>query len=239
MSDIDPFEILQANDVLGDASAPIVPDEQLLNTILSSSRPVRPIRHRKRLILIAAAIVALLLTVAAAQLLTRPVATLAVTCYSDTNLSADRYGAVSNGSPDSSDCESAWETGILSNPAFAPGAVPPLLACVDDLGGLAVFPTSSPDVCKDLGLAERIPDRPSDRLESVAKADAEITFFLDSSKCQSMTDTANFVRRALDDNGLSDWDVVTQPEQEGQPCGSVFYDVPAQTIVIIPNFSAP
>lgn len=236
MTDREPFDILKHNDPADDPNLRLTPDEDLLAAILAttpgSQRRAR-VRYRA---LIAAVIILTLASIAAAWVLTtRPVETLAVTCYSDTNLESDRHGTVAlGGSPSVADCNDAWTLGFISNPRVEPGTIPPLTGCVTDRGVLAVFPTDDAAVCDNLGLAERTPDRPVDQLDSVSQARQQIRDFVQLQSCHTMDDMAQTVRRILDDNGLPDWKVHRQPDYPGRPCGSLAYDIPDRTVTIVP-----
>lgn len=235
----DPFEILRAHDPIA-GRPPAIPDEALLEELLDSDDRRPRLTAGRRRLLVAAAVIAALFAIAAAwYAATRPVGTLSVTCYADTNLGSDRFGTIAGQTPSPAACNVAWQSGILTNPAVPDGTVPDLVGCVDDFGGLAVFPTDDPEVCTDLGLAVHEPDRSESRLDAVAAARREIADFIDSANCHPLDDTESAVRDILDTNGLDAWTIRRQPDRDGEPCGSVSYDIPGQTVYIVPNTPRP
>lgn len=230
----DPFDILRQHDPAD--TARIVPDEDLLAAITSTRPNVRRRTSvRRRALLIAAVILALASIAAAWYLTTRPVLTLAVTCYAELSLEGDRHGTVAgSGTSSVDDCRYPWEAEILTNPHVEPGSVPDLTACVNEMNGLAVFPTADEDICEQLGLTYRSPDRPSDRLDTVSRLQKEITEFILLSRCQLLDDTEAEVTEILARLGLDDWTVIRRAGNPGEPCGSIAYNVPDRTVIIVP-----
>ena len=143
------FEVLRANNPVDEATLSTGDSPKaraLLAQVTATPRPVhqqvpRQASKRRRLV-IAVAVISTLLT-AAAWLMLRPVTDpISVACYQAASLDSDVVAVPSVGDLDASLCVAAWEDGVLVNPAVAAaGDTPPLLACVSESGGLAIFPS--------------------------------------------------------------------------------------------------
>ncbi|MEN8234187.1 MAG: hypothetical protein ABFR89_04625 [Actinomycetota bacterium] len=193
-------------------------------------------RSPRRLLVMAAAIAALLTAVAAAAiLLTRDITNLTVVCYQAVDLSSDRAAVGSTGLPAAEDCEEVWRDGTLSIEGQTPGHVPPLIACVNDRGVLAVFPTDDPQTCEQLELASPDPSQPRNELEAIANVEQDLAIYLTSQSCQPLDEAEHVFRDTLDEHGLTDWTVHRQPDHPDRPCASVDYDIENKTLHLVPN----
>ncbi|MEN8040690.1 MAG: hypothetical protein ABFR95_04215 [Actinomycetota bacterium] len=235
----DPFDILR-NAARTHGSAIDESDTtaaRILSAATQESKRPPFLAQRRRTILVVVAFAALLLVAAAWLAATRSPSNLSVTCYSETRLDSDRHGTVASGQPDASGCAQFWENGTLTSPLISEGEVPPLVACVPPSGGLAVFPTSDPEICQDLGLAE--PLEPEVPLDAVASATEEVTDYIQESDCQPLDEAETEIRRILDQNGLDDWEITRGPDHPDRPCASVAYDIEGETIRLVPIYPRP
>ena len=81
-----------------------------------------------------------------------------VICYEAASLQSTAIVVASPTSLDASACTPLWISESFKIPSPGDEAVPPLVACVNTEGVLAVFPTSNnSDVCAELVLAHREP----------------------------------------------------------------------------------
>lgn len=235
--DRDPFDILRENNPFDprdiDAYSPEA--DELLRRIMSQPRTAGTSR-RRRLILIAAAVALLLLLTAAAQWFgrTQDLSEIAVACFEEATTESSRVGTVAVGAPDVSICEEPWKDGVLTNPAVEPGEVPPLTGCVADMGAFWVFPTDDRHVCEQLGLAVPNPNQSTGEFDDLGAAREEIFVYLDSASCQPLDEAEALFRSILDSHGLTDWTIRRRPDHPERPCVSIAYDVPTETLILVP-----
>lgn len=195
---------------------------------------------RRRLVIVAVAIVALTTGVAMTIALTqRDITNMAITCYEAVSLESSRAGMSADGPPTASMCEQPWSDGELTMEGLEPGEVPPLSACVNDLGGLAVFPTDDPLVCEQLGLAVPTPGQSTSHFDTTAAAKEDIFNYLVSDACRPLDEAEVVFREIFDRHGLTDWTVVRRPDHPGRPCASIAYHIEDKMLVIVPDTSNP
>lgn len=209
--------------------------QRMLRSILGTPREERTPSNRRRLVLVIAIAAAALAALAAAWLITRPVTQpQGIACYQAADLDADRVAVQSGLTVTAAACEALWVDGTLSNPEFGPaGSVPPLVACVNDAGGLAVFPSDDPSICADLGLATPDPASTSDAEAVRALNDALVEYF-SARQCIPIPEAVVEVRRILDTHGAADWTIQQTPGPDDRPCASFGLDAKAQTIFVVP-----
>lgn len=236
----DPFDILNDYDPVDHTSIPDADSPRgraLLQQITQSGRPRRAVRPR---VVLAVAIIA---AIAAAgmtwYILTRDVTQLGISCHAAVTTDSDIVAVSADGTPAAIDCASAWADGLLTNPDVLLGDVPPLTACVTDVGAVVVFPTADSNVCDSLGLAHQNPNQPSDNLEKLAAAEQEITDYILATTCQPLDEAETVIKGILDAHGLADWTVTRQPNHPDRPCASVAYDTERKLVVLVPNPPAP
>lgn len=129
-------------------------------------------------------------------------------------------------------CQEVWRKGLFdTQPASEP---PPLTACVDAGGALAVMPGDE-RTCGVVGLAG-YDATAAPEADSIRNAITAIESELTSEACLSATDAEDLVRRVLGDTGLDDWTVVPPPDPfpSTEPCASAGFDVETKTIYVVP-----
>ncbi len=240
MTSRDPFDILSDYDPVDRMSIPDADSLQgraLLQQITQSSHPRRAARLRVALA------IAIIAAVAAAGMtwyvLTRDVSQLGISCHAAVTMSSDIVAVSADGTPTATDCVAPWADGLLTNPDIPLGDVPPLTACVTDVGGVAVFPTGAPDICELLGLAHQNPNQPGGGLRKLAAAKQAITDYILATTCQPLDETETVVNGILNAHGLADWTITRQPDHPDRPCASVAYDTEHQVVVLVPNPPPP
>lgn len=236
----DPFDILSDYDPVDRTSIPDADSPRgraLLQQITQSDHRRRAVPPR--LVLAVAIIAAIAAAGMTWYILTREVTHLGVSCHAAVTMSSDIVAVSADGTPAASDCVAPWADGLLANPDVPLGDVPPLTACVTDVGAVAVFPTEDPDVCELLGLAHQNPNQPSDNLEKLAAAEQEITDYILATTCQPLDEAETVINGLLDAHGLADWTVTRQPDHPNRPCASVAYDTEHQVVVLVPNPPPP
>ncbi|MFV1970341.1 MAG: hypothetical protein ACC683_04950 [Acidimicrobiia bacterium] len=236
-ADRDPFDILRDHDTVDPEELPRADSpaaRALFERITATQRIPRPPRRRRRLIIavaiLATAAVAATTWVALVRDITEP----RVVCYASQNLVGDRVGIRPPGAPTVDLCAAPWTEGILTNVAVRPGEIPALTGCVTDTGVLAVFPTDDAAICERLGLATPTPSVPSDGVNPVFMAKNEIVGYFSNEQCATLTEASTRVRIILDDHGLREWTITTQPPHPQRPCASFAYDTDTQTVILIP-----
>lgn len=237
--DQDPFDILSGHDPVDRASVPDADSPQgqeLLRQIIATSKQARPARKRRLVVAVAAIVVAMLVITAATTWYGRTddVTEIAVACFAEVSLDSDRVGTTANGAPAVDVCVDPWEEAVLTNPDVEPGDVPPLTACVSDVGSFWVFPTDDRNVCEQLGLAVPSPNQSTGELEDIADAQDDIIDWMLSAPCQPLDDAEGVIRGILDSHGLIDWNIQRQPGHPDRPCASIGYDIPGQTVILVP-----
>jgi hypothetical protein len=218
------------------------PARQLLAEILQTPRDTPYRRHRRPdwQVAVGVALVTVL-TIAATWLWLRPVTDpLGVACYAAVDLDGDRAARAGGSTLDPDDaCGDYWRDRVLVNPDLVPpGSVPPLLGCVTDQGGLAVFPTDDPETCARLGLATVDPGSIDEGDTIRAVTDQLVDHFL-AAGCLPLDQAERDVRQILDDNGFTDWTIIAGPPTEERPCASLAIDAPTRTITLVPMPQPP
>lgn len=229
----DAFDRLRAADPVDPARIPGAGSPEAARTlawVLAQPRDSAPARRRRAGWFV---VVAVLLGAAAWVVfgpVTDPVGT---ACYAAASLDADRVAAPS-GAADVTVCVPFWVDGLLVNPEVGPaGSVPPLVACLSDSGGLAVFPRTEPNVCGRLGLASPDPGSLPDAEAVRALGDRLAAHFLEAG-CQPLDAAAVDVRRILDEAGFADWTVEPGTPTPDRPCASFSLDSATETIHLVP-----
>lgn len=241
MENRDPFDILSENNPINPSSIDAYGAEadQLLQSILGEPTRSRPRRLRRTLYVGIAAAMILATTAAAWVLSVREVETLSVVCFESVDLDGNRSGLSETATPRPESCEQPFEDGRLTFDVSRPGFIPPLTGCVSDGGSLYVFPTDNDNICATLGLAEPDPDQPTDALDRIGAAKQQITDFMLQSDCRPIEATVIEVRRILDRNELTAWTIDRRSARTGQNCGSIAYDLPNETVIVVPIEPAP
>ena len=194
----------------------------------------QPNRGRRRWVAIAVALVAVV-SIAATFLLTRDVTEpTAVACFREARLDSDIAAADLGGDLDASLCASVWADGPLVNEDIvAIGEVPPLVACVSDVGSLWVFPTDDETICEELGLAT--PDPHSiPQGNDIRRLTEDLVNHFDQQDCQPLSAAATDVREILDDRGFGAWQIRVGNPRSDRPCASLAVDPEQQTIHLVP-----
>ncbi|GBD83921.1 hypothetical protein BMS3Abin02_00304 [bacterium BMS3Abin02] len=208
--------------------------QQLLASILATQRTpeVAVVRRHRRPLVIVVALVAIL-GGAATWIITRPVTSpVTVSCYAQPALHGTQAGLV--GVPlDVKSCAPYWEDGTLTSPDYPPGVVPPLVACVTDVGTFAVFPSNNPNLCETLGLA---PPEPQSIEEAKPTLDLDhaISEYFATSRCIPIPQAVSDVRRILDEHGAADWTVTVGEQRPDRPCASLSFEPKSHTVRIVP-----
>ncbi|GBD83812.1 hypothetical protein BMS3Abin02_00194 [bacterium BMS3Abin02] len=233
----DAFERLQAANPVDPATVdrPDSPRaQQLLASILATPRTPEPavVRRRRRRLVIAVALVAVL-GGAATWIITRPVTNPAVvSCYAQPALHGTQAGLA--GVPlDVESCAPYWEDGTLTNPDYPAGTVPPLVACVTDVGTFAVFPSDDPNLCGNLGLA--LPEMQSiEDAKPTLDLDHAISDYFATDQCIPIPQAVDDIRSILDRHDASDWTITIGERRPDRPCASLSFEPKTRTIRIVP-----
>ena len=194
---------------------------------------VRRPSRRRRWIAIAVAVLAIG-SIAATYLLTRDVTEpTAVAYFSEPHPNSDVSAATLSGDFDASRCESEWVDGPLVNEDIVPkGQVPPLVACVSDVGNLWVFPTDDEGICDQLGLATPNPDSMSEGNE-IRRLTEDLIDHFDEHECQPPPVAEVDVREILDERGFPDWEIKVGSPRPDRPCASLGVDSENKTIHLV------
>lgn len=232
----DPFDLIRSGDP--------APREQMPNADSALGRAVRdralsaspvtrktPRRHVVRAILLAVLALAL---IAATWLITREASDPRVIgCYEAPDIEARQVVVIAPDSLDPAACESLWEDGTLTNPAIVePSETPPLTGCVNDDGGLSVFPTDDAQLCRGLGLADQSPTGTGDQTTALNQ---QLLSIFAATPCLAMEAAQTQIEELLTTDTLSDWTIsVSAPPTPERPCASFSLDVPYRTVQLVP-----
>lgn len=237
----DPFDVLADHNpvdttAVPDATSPRA--QQVLNTVTTEPRINLPRRRRiRRVVVIAAA--ALAIAAAAWALLTRDVTQpLGTACYETADLESKRVGVRAEEHPTVDLCTDLWRNGTLTNPQVPPGTVPELQGCVNEAGGLAVFPSDDPTICEQLGLANLNPE-PVEPIDPEVELQTRLIDYFSTSGCVDIDTAISEASDILADLGLNDWTVTTQPPHPQRPCSSFGLDTTNNHVVLVPIPPSP
>ncbi len=171
-------------------------------------------------------------TAAAVVIMTRePAEPEGVLCYETADLDGRAIVVTPEPGFDASLCAGLWQDGT-----FASGSVvPPLTACVNPNGGLAVFPGTD-TVCDALGLARPTDLRDLDTLIELRQRLAALT---PPGSCAPLEATVTGGEAILRDLGLDaeGWEVIRPEPSEERPCASwsINAKLPAVVVVGLPD----
>jgi hypothetical protein len=221
---------------LGEAPTPDSPKAlDLLERIMATGQERAPRRRRTRRWMLVVVPAAILAAAAAGYGLFRPVRhPLVVACFQSQSLQSTQALAPATGGDPQSACAPLWDPGGRFNPSGLASA-PSLSACVLVTGGIGVFPRPpSDDVCPVLGLAPYLGEGSRDEDDALLKLqDGLSTEFV--SRCVGRDDAISIAQQQLADSGLQGWSVRSDiPFTEQEPCASVAFDVPGQSITLVP-----
>ncbi len=210
--------------------------QDLLNQAISSPYDESTGRRRRivtprRAVLMG---VSALILVAAALYATRSIdEPTAILCYQDVDVGSDIAAAPAGGPAIANACQQPWVDGTLTNPhVVEPGDVPPLTACVNDDGALAVFPTDNLGICEDLGMAR--PDTGDQgAADAVRQLEKDLITFALNNNCPSLQDAEVAARRSLDTNALNDWTIQPATPTDERPCVGFSVDSSRNAVVLV------
>ena len=149
-----------------------------------------------------------------------------VGCFERASLSAN-VTVVSASRDPAAICSEILQAGDL------PGAPVPdeLASCVLDTGAIGVFPSSGPETCEQLGLADLPASYAVEGKRFAALRDAIVAQLGEPAsgstrggpQCVGEDEARAIVRRELDAHGYADWDVkvVGEPFSAERPCADV------------------
>jgi hypothetical protein len=227
------------------AANPIAPEETpkpdspealgLLERIMATTPGKAPRRRRTKRWMMVIVPAAVLAAAAAGFVLSRPVRhPLVVACFQSQSLQATEALTPATGGDPQSACAPLWIPGGRFNIQGLASA-PSLSACVLDTGGIGVFPRApNRDVCPALGLAPYPEQAGNQQEDALLKLqDGLSTEFV--GRCVGRDEAIGITEDLLADSGLRGWSVRSDmPFTEQDPCTSVAFDVPGQTITLVP-----
>lgn len=237
----DAFELLRRSDRVNVEDLPwsdSAEAQALKQRILTSTRqqPEPSLGHKspRRLLMATAIGLVAALSIAAAWYLTREVSQPSLSCYEQPSLEGNRVGIGSPKTLNAEECGEVWKSRTLINPAVAqPGEVPPLTACVNDVGAVAVFPVGDTGICQRLGLALPDPASVERQQPSLELQEALVDYFA-TRQCVPVEQAVEDIEALLVEADLSAWRVEAMPASAERPCASFSLDAEAQTIRIVP-----
>jgi hypothetical protein len=235
------FEVLRRADPVDAASLPgpespeaLALKEGILATSRQKERPRRFLSRRRLVLAVVFGLLSIASTTTAWVLLTREVRRPRMACYEAVSLHADRVALTSPRTLDAIECAPEWDEGVLVNPAVAQrGEVPPLTACVTDIGAVAVFPSRNPRVCEELGLATPEPES-GERQERILELERALVAYFAQGRCIPVTEAKTQVAKILQDYGLKGWRVEMMPGPSERPCASFSLDAEEQVVHLVP-----
>ena len=227
MTDHDFDELLQRLDPARHADVPS-PDS-VRGQAIRARAVGRPRQHRRLLVAVAAALMITGATAGAMVLWSGEPNIVAVTCYADADLDADRAPGTLELGLGVDACAPLWQGGPFGDGA----ALPPLVACLVD-ESVGVFP--GPDgTCGDLGLPRSVGGESA--LATMSELNAALRAAIDQARCVAPADGVLDAQRIADDLGLDTggWTVrQTSPTTADRPCASFSVDQQRKLIAIIP-----
>lgn len=174
-------------------------------------------RRRRRIAVITGA--ALLMAgggaVAAAILRSQPDAPNAgPACRAEADVTADAIVVDPGGDP-VADCRGLWDDGAFEEHGIT---TPPddLVACISPGGGIDVFP-GSVETCEQLGLAVADTDLTPDN-QAIVELQQRLIAEINAPGCLTTAEAETTAQAILDDLGLTDWPVKTNPDAADATC---------------------
>jgi len=235
----DPFDPIRQGDPaprdqMPDAHSPF--GRAVRDRALATSREPHLLRTRRRSVARAILVIGLAMAVAAAAwLVTREASEpRGVGCYEEPTLDGKVVVVAAPTQLLAEVCEPLWADGTLRNPSIInPFEIPRLISCVNDVGGLAVFPGDHPRLCQELGLASHEPSQPDD--DPATSLNQQLLSIFANSRCLPVEDARSQVEALFTSENLIGWTVsVTAPASTERPCASFALDAPNQTVRLVP-----
>ncbi len=207
----------------------------LANVMANAARPAPRIRRPKRVVAAAMAATVIAATAVTAWALNTRSATnpTSVLCYEAPSTTASAIEAPRAADPSADSCAPFWRDGVLPiSSNRARGQVPPLVACVNDAGTLAVFPSDDAGLCADLGLADSA--APPAGPDLTFELRQELVNAINAQSCLSINDAETFTLDTFRRLGADGWTVEPRPANQDRPCASLAFDEPNRTIILVP-----
>jgi hypothetical protein len=210
-----------------------------MSELSTHGRVARGRRRRLGLVLIPAVVVLLGVTGFTTYALTRePTHMESVGCFERASMNANVAVVSADGRDPAVICREIFQASDLSVP------VPDKLAsCVLDTGAIGVFPSSGPQTCEQLGLADLPASYAVERKRFAALRSAIVAQIGEPAsgstrggpQCVGEDEAQGIVRRELDAHGYADWDlkVIGEPFSAEQPCADVGFS--ENTVFLSPN----
>ena len=137
-------------------------------------------------------------------------------------------------------CSELWAQGLMDA-----GRVPKLVACVEETGGIGVFPTPANETCARLGMADlpasyAVEGKRFAELRDAIEAHLGVPASgssLGSPKCVGEQEARAAVRRELDAHGYTNWGIGLADNVDfsaERPCAEASYDGKNKVVVLIP-----
>jgi hypothetical protein len=227
MSDVEPGDTMvealrRANPVPADqvAGRRSLPSAHALYADVTAQRPRRV---RKRVLLVAIAIIVLTVILIAATFVRRESSSVGVApvCYSSASMSSPRVVAI--GDDPRAACVGLWTHG-----RFGSGAAPNFDVCVLPSGVLAVFPGEAGSVCPRLDLPESSGD------DRIARFSDDISREVQGT-CIGFDPATHIIKREMHRLGVSGWTVERGARvfDADHPCASTSVDPVAHTVTVV------
>jgi hypothetical protein len=213
--------------------------EHLVSELSTDDRVARRRRRRVGFVLVPAVVILFGLTGFTTYVLTRePTHMETVGCFEQASLSANVAVVSADGRDPAVICREIFQASDLSAP------IPDELAsCVLDSGAIGVFPSSGPQTCDLLGLADLPASYAVARKRFAALRNAIVAQIGEPAsgstrggpQCVGEEKAQAIVRRELDAHGYAEWDVkvIGEPFSAEQPCADVGFS--ENTVFLSPN----
>ena len=192
----------------------------------------RSTRRRRRLglVLVPAAVLLLAATgFTTYRLLREPTHLETIGYYASASTSGDTTIVNADGRDPRVICAELWAQGAVGE-----GPAPEeLAACVLETGPVGVFPSSGPNTCEELGLAELPASYAAEGKRFAELRDALVREL--ATRCADEAAARELVRRELAARGYAGWqvDVAGEGFREERPCASVSFDGERKVVLLV------
>jgi hypothetical protein len=215
--------------------------EQLVRELTIWDQAARRRRRRLVLVLVPAVIALLAVTGFTTYALTRePTHLESLGCYETAEVDGNIAVVDADGRDPVAICAELWQDGLMGH-----GPAPEsLAACVLDTGPIGVFPSTGPDTCEQLGLADLPASYAVEGKRFAGLRDAIVAELgepasgssIGSSKCVGEEQARAVVRRELDARGYADWEIEVGADgfTAERPCAEVAFDGERKVVIVIP-----
>lgn len=128
-------------------------------------------------------------------------------------------------------CGALWAAGRFDEAPLASDGVPPLVACISDVGVIEVYPGDA-GTCESLGFADADPVL-DDENQAIVALQERIVEEINAQPCASTPTVESIAQRLVSESGLAGWRVEIRSDSISAPCAKAVVDATTSIVQIV------